>query len=95
MEAQRAGTPALAGGAVYDSRPQRGTPRPTQSAFSWRPWGLSMRWIHQVLQGLATLYYLVANLLWIDRHRAAVSHPERLEAVDRLDELTLTRYLGF
>lgn len=26
MESQRAGTPALAGGAVYDSRPHRGTP---------------------------------------------------------------------
>ncbi|MBA6106021.1 MULTISPECIES: hypothetical protein [Pseudomonas putida group] len=54
-----------------------------------------MRWINQMLQGLATLYYLVANLLWIDRHRAAVSHPERLEAVDRFDELTFTRFLGF
>lgn len=55
MEAQRAGTPALAGGAVYDSRPQRGTPRPTQSAFSWRPRGFSVRGIYQVLQGFATL----------------------------------------
>ena len=26
MEAQRAGTPALVGDAVYDSRPHRGTP---------------------------------------------------------------------
>lgn len=95
MEAQRAGTPAPAGGAVYDSRPQRGTPRPKYSAFSWRSGGLSMRWINQVLQGLATLYYLGANLLRIDRHRAATSHPERLEAVDCLDELTLTRFLGF
>ncbi|MNE23214.1 hypothetical protein D3C80_1164580 [compost metagenome] len=95
MEVQRAGTPAPAGGAVYDSRPQRGTPRPKYSAFSWRSGGLSMRWINQVLQGLATLYYLGANLLRIDRHRAATSHPERLEAVDCLDELTLTRFLGF